>query len=154
SFFDARPDWDTYRRAFTEGPELRSLRGSFRFNFRIDTSDLPATHFDTKVKNILVAFVGAKSGSSEISCVVRHGAKYEQRRREGGSTIQLLTPQFVNRRAKTERLDRPVANLDSPLDAPSSLSIWGRGVGGDWEIAIEQHEIDSGSLDLSQVSEI
>ncbi|MER8571378.1 hypothetical protein NKG99_07085 [Mesorhizobium sp. M1409] len=154
SFFDARPDWDTYRLSFTDLLELASFRNTNSFSFRIEATDLHESHFETKVKNVLVSLVGARNQSAEISCMVRHGGQYEQRRLDGKVEVQLLAPQTINRRAKTTRLDRPVANTDAPLDAPTSLAIWGRGVGGDWELRIEQHEIESGSLDLSGLSEI
>lgn len=154
SYFDARPDWDTHRLSFTDGPELTSLRNTHSFSFRLEATDLPESHFETKVKNVLVSFVGARNQSGEISCVVRHGAQYEQRRLDGTVEVQHLAPQTVNRRAETTRLDRPVENTDPPIDAPTSLAIWGRGVGGNWDVTIEPHEIEAGSLDLSGLSEI
>jgi hypothetical protein len=154
SFFDARPDWDTHRLSFKDGPELRALQNAHSFSFRLEATDLPEGNYDTKVKNVLVAFVGAADRSREISCMVRHGGQYEQRRPDESIKVQQLEPQVINRRAKTARLDRPIENLDPPLDAPTSLAIWGRGVGGDWEVTIEPHEIESGSLDLSGLTEI
>jgi hypothetical protein len=154
SFFDARPDWDTHRLSFKGEVELRALKENHHFAFRLEVGDLPEEHFDTKVKNILISFVGATDPSGEVSCVVRHGGQYEQRRPDKSIEVQHLDPQLANRRAKTKPLDRPVQNLDPPLDAPTSLAIWGRGVGGDWEVTIEPHELESGSLDLSGVTEI
>ncbi|MBR0748945.1 hypothetical protein JQ582_33935 [Bradyrhizobium japonicum] len=150
----SRPDWDTHRLSFTDGPELTSLRSTHSFSFRLEATDLPESHFETKVKNVLVSFVGAHNQSGEISCMVRHGAQYEQRRLDGTVEVQHLAPQTINRRAETTRLERPVENTDPPIDAPTSLAIWGRGVGGDWDVTIEPHEIEAGSLDLSGLSEI
>ncbi|MFA1626081.1 hypothetical protein ACDY96_26030 [Rhizobium mongolense] len=155
SFFDARPSWDTHRISFNgDGLELPSLRDTHSFRFRVEATDLDESHFETKIKNVLVSFVGADNRSGEISCMVRHGGQYEQRRPDGSVDVQQLAPQTINRRAKTTRLDRPIVNTDPALDAPTSLAIWGRGVGGEWEITIEPHEIEASSLDLSGLSEI
>jgi hypothetical protein len=155
SFFDARPSWDTHRLSFKNETELFALQNAHSFSFRLEATDLPADHYETKVKNVLVAFVGAANRSQEISCTVRHGGQYEQRRKDDGSIeVQQLDPQVINRRAKTRQIDRPEDNENPALDAPTSLNIWGRGIGGDWEVRIEQHEIESGSLDLSGLTEI
>jgi hypothetical protein len=153
AFFLARPDWDTHRLSFGLGTaEMQSFLNTKSFWFKLDATDLPDSHFETKIKNVLVSFVGAATPSGEVSCIVRHGGQYEQRRKDRTIDVQQLEPRLANRRAKTIPLDRPVANLDPPLDAPTSLALWGRGVGGDWEVTLESHEIDN--LDLSRLTEI
>lgn len=155
SFFAQFHDQDTYRILFGEGPEMDALKREHRFTFRVDVSDLPQDHFDTKVKSVRLAFVGASHPSGEISCEVRHGGRYEQRRRGGTIAIQELEPRLSTRPAKTTRL-LPDEGLgfDPPLTAPRSLAFWGRGIGGDWELTIPESQFASGNLDLSGVTEI
>lgn len=155
SFFAQFHDQDTHRKRFGEGPEMDALKSEHRFTFRVEVSDLPQNHFDTKIKSVRLAFVGASHPNNEISCEVRHGGRYEQRRRDGTIAIQHLEPHLSTRPAKTTGLlpDEGLGN-DPPLTAPRSLSFWGRGIGGDWELTIPESQFESGNLDLSGVTEI
>lgn len=101
AFFDAMPTWDTYRLSFTSGPEVETFQNTGNFRFRVDATDLPRTHFDTKIKNVLVAFVGSMSSSGEVSCIVGHGRDYEQRRADGTVFVQQLEP--ARRQSQGER---------------------------------------------------
>ncbi|CAJ0888858.1 hypothetical protein AMST5_03913 [freshwater sediment metagenome] len=155
SYFDARPSWDTLRLPFKDSADLDAMRTAHCLTFSVDVAMLPPSHFETKIKNVLVALVGAGDRSSEISCMVRHGGRYEQRLKKDGSTaVQYLLPQVINRRAKKVALERPAENTTNTLDDATLMAFKGRGVGGEWEVAIEPHEIQSGSLDLSTLTEI
>lgn len=155
SYFDQPHDQDTLRRSFTApDAQLTDLKSRHQFAFRIDATELPAGHADAKIKSVRLALVGAAHPAGEISCEVRHGGAYEQRRRDGSITIQLLSPRVSTRPAKTTPLvpDEGLGD-DSPLTAPRSLAYWGRGVGGDWEVTIPPEQFASG-LDLSGLSEV
>ncbi|MFJ6835496.1 hypothetical protein [Streptomyces sp. NPDC091209] len=155
SYFDQPHDQDTLRRSFKAAdPQLGDIRTRHQLTFRIDGSEVPDGHFDAKIKSVRLALVGASHPAGEISCEVRHGGTYEQRRSDNSIAIQLLKPRVSTRPAKTTPL-APDEGLgdDPPLTAPRSLAFWGRGVGGDWQVAIPQGQFDSG-LDLSGLTEV
>jgi hypothetical protein len=138
-----------YEAFFEQGLTTSTLRLSFS-----DVSDFPPNHFEAKIKNVLVAFVGAASQSGELSCVVRHGGEYLQRSKEGGIKTQILKARTIDEIAKFVRLDRPIDNEDDPLHAPESMALWGRGVGGDWEVFVESHEMAEESVNFANLNEV
>lgn len=155
SYFDQPHDQDTLRRSFTAAdPHLDDLKTRHQFSVRIDATELPAGHADAKIKSVRLALIGATHPAGEISCEVRHGGTYEQRRRDGTITTQLLSPRVSTRPAKTTALvpDEGLGD-DPPLTAPRSLAYWGRGVGGDWQVSIPPEQFTSG-LDLSGLTEV
>jgi hypothetical protein len=154
-YFDQPHDQDTLRRSFKAAdPQLSDLKTRHQFTFWIDASKVPAGHFDAKIKSVRLALVGASHPDGEVSCELRHGGTYEQRRRDNSIATQLLKPRVSTRPAKTTPLlpDEGLGD-DPPLTAPRSLAFWGRGVGGDWQVTIPQEQFDSG-LDLSGLTEV
>jgi hypothetical protein len=155
SYFDQAHDQDRLRLSFAASdPELAAFRSSGRLNFRVEASDIPTGRADAKVRSVRLALVGASHPNGEVSCEVRHGGKYEQRRVDETVTVQLLKPLVSTRPAKLERLaaDEGLGS-DPPLTAPQSLAFWGRGIGGEWEVSILGSRINSG-LDLTGLTEI
>jgi hypothetical protein len=76
-------------------------------------------------------------------------------RRHGGSVeVMVLQSMASIRQAKLEQL---AANeglgADPLLTDPQSLAFWGRGIGGEWELTIPRHEVESG-LDLTGLTEV
>jgi hypothetical protein len=68
--------------------------------------------------------------------------------------VTLLKPRVSSRAAKLERLLPDEGTGPDPLlTDPQSLAFWGRGLGGDWEFAIPDHEFDAG-LDLTRLTEV
>ncbi len=155
SFFEKVHDQDRHRLSFTAGdPELNALRATRRFSFRVEASGLPAGRADAKVTSVRLALVGASHPDGEVSCEVRHGGRYEQRRADGTIAVQLLEPRVSTRPAKLSRLAADEGlGADPPLTAPRSLAFWGRGIGGDWEVSIPGSRLASG-LDLTGLIEI
>jgi hypothetical protein len=136
------------------GPELETLRATRRFAFRIDAATLPAGQADAKVRGVRLALVGATHPAGEVTCAIRHGSAYETRGSDGSITVTLLQPRESNRNAKLERLVADEGLGPDPLlTDPQSLAIWGRGIGGDWELSIPDHEFDAG-LDLTGLTEV
>lgn len=152
-YFSQQHDPDTHRLSFRGDRELDSLRTHHRFTFHIDPSDLPPHHFDAKIRSIRLAIVGASHPNGEISCELRHGGLYQQRRRDGSIATQRLEPRIATRPAKLEPL-APDEGLgeDPPLTAPRSLAYWGRGIGGTWELSIRDDQFNNSLLDLSGVT--
>lgn len=154
-YFSLQHDRDTLRLSFRDAQELESLRTRHRFSFSIDPADttyIPANRFDAKIRSIRLALVGATHPNGEISCEVRHGALYAQRRRDGSVARQYLEPRIATRPAKLEPLaaDEGLGE-DPPLTAPRSLAFWGRGIGGTWELSIPENQLN-GQLDMSGVT--
>ncbi|MFI1508126.1 hypothetical protein [Streptomyces sp. NPDC020597] len=155
NFFALPHDKDTLRYSFKSADgQLSDLKTRHQLEFRIDASDVPVDHFDAKIQSVRLALVGASHPASEVSCEVRHGPTYTQRRRDKSVAVQHLMPRVATRPAKTERLlaDEGVGD-DPALTAPQSLAFWGRGVGGDWQVTIPQREFDAG-LDLRRLTEV
>lgn len=154
-YFSLQHDRDTLRLSFKGAQELESLRTRRRFSFSIDPADttsIPANRFDAKIRSIRLALVGATHPNGEITCEVRHGALYGQRRRDGSIARQYLEPRIATRPAKLEPLaaDEGLGE-DPPLTAPRSLAFWGRGIGGTWELSIPDNQFN-GQLDVSGVT--
>jgi hypothetical protein len=155
SYFDQAHDQDRHRLSFTAGdPELSALKTRGRFSFRVDASGLAPDRADAKARSVRLALVGASHPNGEVSCEVRHGGRYEQRRADGTIAVQLLEPRVSTRPAKLTRLAADEGlGADPPLTAPQSLAFWGRGIGGDWEVSIPASRLNSG-LDLTGLTEI
>jgi len=155
AYFDQDHDQDRLRLSFTAGdPELSALQTTRRFSFRVKASGLPAGRADAKVRSVRLALVGAAHPNGEVSCEVRHGGAYEQRRANGTITVQLLKSHVSTRPAKLTRLVADEGlGADPPLTAPQSLAFWGRGIGGDWEVSIPGSRTNSG-LDLTGLTEV
>jgi len=152
-FFDQSPDRDQRRLSF-RGPELETLRATRRFSFRVDAATLPATQMDAKVQGVRLALAGATHPAGEVTCEIRHGSAYETRRSDGSIRVTLLKPRVSSRAAKLERLLPDEGTGPDPLlTDPQSLAFWGRGIGGDWEFAIPDHEFEAG-LDLTELTEV
>jgi len=107
-----------------------------------------------KVIAVRLALVGAPGSDNEVSCDVRHGANYEQRRADGKINSQQLKSLVNNRIARLQALggDGGLATDPAP-PAVGSLAFWGRGIGGDWEVTLpgSRHNAD---LDLSGLTEV
>ena len=145
-------DW--HRKSFREGPEIESLKAKYRFDFRVDPADLPPAHFEAKVRAIRIALVDAEHPNREISCEIKRGAIYEYELKDGSILQQLLQPRMDRRPAKLGQQLSPSEGFtpDEALDTPNSLSFWGRGVCGTWEISIPEDQLANGKLDLSRLS--
>ena len=157
SFTDSNNlDDDSRRLSFTDPEILQNFRETHDLQFTITVNDLPALHHDAKIQGVFVAFVGATSASGVISCEVRHGNRYEQQRPDGTVTVQLLQPRTDAQLAHTTRLQLAGVSFQSapPLTAPQSLSFFGRGVAGLWDVSIPQSEFDVDATDLTGLSEI
>ncbi len=155
TYFDRQHDHDRLRLSFTaEDPQFGELLSTRRFGFRIEASDIPAGRGDAKVTGVRLALVGASHPANEVSCDVRHGAKYEQRREDGTIVVQQLKSLVNNRFAKLQGLggDEGLGSDPAP-PAVESVAFWGRGIGGDWEVSIPGSRLNS-ELDLSGLTEI
>jgi len=130
------------------------LRATHRFAFRVHAATLPAGEPDAKVPGVRLALVGAAHPAGKVTCGIRHGSVYESRRSNEPSTVTLLRPRVSSRDAKLERLGADEGLGPDPLlTDPQSLAFWGRGIGGDWELSIPDHEFDAG-LDLAGLTEV
>jgi hypothetical protein len=155
AYFDRPHDQDVLTRLFGPGDrEFEQLRSTGRFAFRVDAAGIPADRADAKVRSVRLALVGAAHPSGGISCEVRHGGSYEQRRAGGEIDVQLLEPRVSTRRAVLEPLSPDEGStVDLPLTAPLSLAFWGRGIGGEWDVSVVGARGNAG-LDLTGLTRI
>lgn len=155
AYFQQRHDQDVLTRIFVPGdPEFESLLATGRLDFEVLADRIPAGRADAKTRSVRLALVGAAHPSGGISCEVRHGGAYSQRRANGEIHVQLLEPQISTRRAQFTRLTaEDDALADVPLTAPLSLRFWGRGIGGDWSVSVVRAPENTG-IDLSGLTEI
>jgi hypothetical protein len=154
----ARPhDQDVLSRLFRPGDrEFEQLRTTGRFDFFVDAAKIPAGRADAKVRSVRLALVGAAHPTGALSCEVRHGGRYEQRRADGQIDVQLLEPRTSTRRAVLTPLSpEGDGTVDLPLTAPLSLAFWGRGIGGDWDVSVVGAGArENAGIDLSGLTEI
>lgn len=155
TYFDRPHDFDRLRLSFRAGgPQFDQLVNTRRFGFQVQASDIPAGRGDAKVTGVRVALVGAMHPANEVSCDVRHGAKYEQRRDDGAIFTQQLKSLVSTRFAKLRGLGGDEGlSTDPEPPAVGSLAFWGRGIGGDWEVSVPGSRLNS-ELDLSGLTEI
>lgn len=155
SYFAKQHDLDVLRLSFTTNdPQFGELLNTRRLRFRVEATDIPVDRADAKVTGVRLALIGAKHPDNEVSCDVRHGAKYEQRREDGTIDVQELKSLVNNRIARLQGLggDEGLSTDPAP-PAVGSLAFWGRGIGGDWEVTIPGSRINA-DLDLSGLTEV
>lgn len=155
SYFAKQHDLDVLRLDFTaDDPQFGELLSTRRFNFRVEANDIPIDRDDAKVTGVRLALVGASHPDNEVSCDVRHGAKYEQRRDDGKVDVQQLKSLVNNRIAKFVSLggDGGLSTDPAPPDV-GSLAFWGRGIGGDWEVTIPGSRLNA-DLDLAGLTDV
>lgn len=155
SFFDQPHDHDRLRLSFTaDRPQFAQLLQTRRFGFRVEATDIPADRGDAKIVGVRIAFVGAIHPANEVSCDVRHGPAYGQRRKDGTVMVQQLTSLVNNRFAKLQSLGGNEGSIVDPEPpAVGSLAFWGRGIGGDWTVSVPGRQLNA-DLDLSGLTEI
>lgn len=155
AYFQRDHGQDVLSRIFRTGdPEFDQLRTTGRFQFFVDAATIPAGRADAKISSVRLALVGAAHPSGGISCDVRHGGRYEQRRDSGQIDVQLLQPRTSTRRAVlTPLTPEPSGTVDQPLTAPLSLEFWGRGIGGEWDVSVVGMQENAG-LDLSGLTQV
>ena len=155
NYFARQHDLDVVRLSFTAGsPQFAELMSTRRLRFRVEATAIPPDRDDAKVTGVRLALVGASHPDNEVSCDVRHGAKYEQRREDGTVDVQQLKSLINNRVGKLVALggDGGLSSDPSPPD-PGSLAFWGRGIGGDWEVTLPGSRLNA-DLDLSGLTQI
>lgn len=155
AYFQQAHDQDVLTRIFRPGDaEFASFVATGRLDFDVDAERIPAGRADAKTRSVRLALVGAEHPSGAISCEVRHGGVYTQRRRDGEVHVQLLQAQTSTRDAQFTRLvAEPGGVVDLPLTAPLSLRFWGRGISGSWTVTMVEDQ-QNAAVDLSGLTEI
>jgi hypothetical protein len=155
TYFDRPHDFDRLRLSFVpDDSQFGQLLSTRRFRFRVEPSDVPEGRADAKVTGVRVALVGAVHPDDEVSCEVRHGSTYEQRRDDGSIFAQHLQSLVSTRFALLRGLGGDEGlSTDPEPPAVGSLAFWGRGIGGDWEVSVPGSQLNS-ELDLSGLTEI
>ncbi|WP_375386691.1 hypothetical protein [uncultured Microbacterium sp.] len=155
AYFQRDHDQDVLTRFFAPGDrEFEQLRATGRFDFFVDAATIPAGRADAKIRSVRLALVGGAHPSGAVSCEIRHGGRYEQRRGDGTIDVQLLQARTSTRRAAFTPLSPEEPDTtDLPLTAPLSLAYWGRGIGGEWGVSLVGASENAG-LVLSGLTQI
>ena len=155
SYFDRAHDVDRLRLSFTPGdPQFAQFLDQQRLGFTVEALAIPAGRIDAKVTGVRVALVGAAHPAGEVSCEIRHGARYQQRRDDGTVFTQELKPLVSTRFAKLDGLGGDEGlSTDPEPPAVGAVAFWGRGVGGDWEVSVPGSRLNA-ALDLTGLTQI
>ena len=140
-------------RSFSDPSAIAAFKTGRTLNFSIELPDLPAEEFEAKIEDVHIALVGARAPAGFATCRVRHGSRYLLESRTGQPVVMALEPHVTQRVARFAPLEvtgTPPTGGNAALGAPQNLSIWGRGVGGDWEVEV----LASDPVNLAGLTEI
>ncbi|AFL87414.1 hypothetical protein Terro_1094 [Terriglobus roseus DSM 18391] len=152
--------------AVADFPELvEQLSTSRVLPFQVTLDSISQKRKETKIRGVAVAFVGASSTSSVISCELWHGTRYDQ---VGPASVKAAgypngIPVSSLLDAKSKNLQAPVTPLvlapvhfgdDEPIDAPQQVPYWGRGVCGAWEVRLPEHQPGNETVDLANLQKV
>jgi hypothetical protein len=134
-----------------------SHSGTHSITCSIDFDDLPSDQFEVKIEQVSVALVGASSTQPALNCKVQHGAIYLSLGRDGSEITQPLSehimqtnPQFVS-----FQISKPLPSTGAQgTQRVRTDHLWGRGVGGQWLITIEDKDMQANGVDLAGLTEI
>jgi hypothetical protein len=148
---------DSLYLSFTDAEQLARFQATQELRFNIDLRDLPPDEFEAKIEAVHVALVGATSSAPTVTCKVRHGGLYLSKKR-GGSEVEMVLERHVTQDGAS-KTPLQVAGITpttgaATVTAPATLSFWGRGVAGDWEIEVEPFEVASKGIDWKKLKEI
>lgn len=128
-----------------------------RLSLLIDGSDLVADEFDTKIVDVNVALAGVTLTNPGLPCDIKHGGVYLSRRRDGSDLAQPLTEQLQRELPRLVAFDQNNPPAFSGLNNRSLIktnNLWGRGVGGAWEISIPEAILRRHGVDLTTLTAI
>jgi hypothetical protein len=143
--------------SFTDAEQVASFRETPELRFIIDIDDLPPDEFEAKIEAVHVAFVGATSSAPTVTCKVRHGGLYLSKKR-GGTDVKMVLERHVSQDGAS-KAPLQIAGITpttgaATVTAPATLSFWGRGVAGDWEVEVTEFEVSSKGVDFKRLKEI
>jgi hypothetical protein len=100
---------------------------------------------------VYIALLGATAAAPAVTLIVEHAGTYDVTLRDGSTRHLVLHPRPTVTTASKSALQLAGAAVGtSPLDLP----FWGRGVSTTWHLYIEDSEILTNQVDLSQLSEL
>jgi hypothetical protein len=138
--------------SFTDQQILSQFKQTANLFFVVDLKDLPQSRYEAKVKSVHIYLENVKSNAPAITLIVEHSGIYKAKLREDDNIIQVVLK--PHRATALSARDPPNFGGETLGDSPKELSFWGRGVATSWHIYIEQDEIASKQIDLSQLSKI
>lgn len=140
---------DYHRMAFKDRILLSEFRSKPKLDFTIRIEDLPSSRFEAKVESVYVAFVGGKSKPQNITAIIEHSGRYEEKKRDGSKVETSLKSRAGVVSAKLTPLQS-----DGGIGISHEMDFWGRGLAADYHLYIEADEIKNSGVDLSGVIEI
>jgi hypothetical protein len=110
-----------------------------------------ASRREAKAEAVYLALVGVTAAAPAVTLIVEHSGTYDVTLRDGSTRHLVLHPRPTVTTASKSALQLAGAAVGtSPLDLP----FWGRGVVTTWHLSIEDAEILTNQVDLSQLSEL
>ena len=155
--FDLIADW--LYLSFTDPEQLARFQATQELRFIVDLSDdfFAPDEFEAKIEAVHVGLVGATSSAPTVTCKVRHGGLYLSKKR-GGSEVKMVLERHVTQNGASKTPLQVAAITPTTgaatVTAPATLSFWGRGVAGDWEIEVTPFEVTSKGVDFKKLKEI
>ena len=154
---------DIRRLTFNDAEILDIFRSTHQLSFEFDVRDdkvlSPPSkmRYRTKIQAIGIAFVGATSASSIVSCRLEHGALYSERSivdREVHVTPLRTRYEIIT--AQTTPLKIGDFDLDSapPLERPQSSPLWGMGIDGQYTLTVPSGEMEEHRIKFDELMEV
>jgi hypothetical protein len=148
---------DSLYLSFTDPEQLARFQATPELRFTIDLRDLPPDESEAKIEAVHVALVGATSSAPTISCKIRHGGLYLSKKR-AGTEVKMVLQRHVSQDGASKTPLQVAAITPTTgagaVTAPATLSFWGRGIAGDWEIEVTPSEVTSKGVDWKKLKEI
>jgi hypothetical protein len=123
----------------------------------IPFDDLPPDQLEMKIEQVSLALVGASSTGPALNCKIEHGCIYLQRTRDGSKITQALSEQITQTNPQFMSFNdhKPLPSTGPQGHQRAKTDhLWGRGVGGEWLITIEDNELKHNGVDLAGLTEI
>ena len=134
-----------------------SINGRRNLAFLIDVSDFPADQFEAKIEQVSVALVGASALRPALTCRIQHGGIYVSETRHDGTVTQILSEHIAQVVPQFSRFQDhqppPSAGLQGSGRARTD-HLWGRGVGGQWLLTINDSELEANGVNLDDVTDV
>jgi hypothetical protein len=134
-----------------------SQTGTRSASLLVDVPELPANQLEMKIERVSVALVGASSTGPALNCTVQHGGIYLLRGRDASAVTQQLSPHITqaNPQFVSFQSSRPPPSTGAQGEARARTDhLWGRGVGGQWLVTVDDKDLQANGVDLTGLTEI
>ena len=137
--------------SITDAQTLADFKATHDLSLQVELGELPPSRHEAKAEAVYLALVGVTAAAPAVTLIVEHSGSYDVTLRDGSTRHLVLHPRPTVTTASKSALQLAGAAVGtSPLDLP----FWGRGVATTWHLSIEDAEILTNQVDLSELSEL